>query len=56
MNDIVRDENMDLYRQALRESTGEDQRRVLLILLRLLVAEEAAFSPNPRENLPLGRE
>ncbi|KIZ47891.1 MULTISPECIES: hypothetical protein [Rhodopseudomonas] len=40
VEDLIRDENMKLYRRLLSESTDEEQRRVLLVLLRLLVAEQ----------------
>jgi hypothetical protein len=45
MQDFIRDENLKLYRRALAQSTDEEQRKVLLVLLRLLVAEQAASAP-----------
>jgi hypothetical protein len=42
---FIRDENIKLYRSALAECSDEDKRRVLLVLLQLLVVEEAASRP-----------
>jgi hypothetical protein len=41
MQDFIRDENIKLYRTALSGCTDEEQRRVLLVLLRLLIIEQA---------------
>jgi hypothetical protein len=46
MQDFIRDENIKLYRKTLASCTVEDQRRVLMVLLRLLAAEQAAQSTN----------
>jgi hypothetical protein len=43
MDDFIRRENVKLYRKALSESSDGEQRKVLLMLLRLLLAEEAAL-------------
>jgi hypothetical protein len=45
MQDFIRDENLKLYRRALAESSDEEQRKVLMVLLQLLVAEQAAVAP-----------
>jgi hypothetical protein len=42
MDDFIRTENLKLYRRALVESTDHEQRRVLVVLVRLLLVEEAA--------------
>jgi hypothetical protein len=44
MQDFIRDENIKLYRTALVACSVEDQRRVLLLLLRLLLTEQAERS------------
>jgi hypothetical protein len=49
MQDFIRDENMRLYRSALAQSTDEEQRKVLLVLLRLLVVEQAAIASRPEQ-------
>jgi hypothetical protein len=49
VDDFVRDENLKLYRRALSESSDQDQRRVLLVLLRLLLLEQAAHASAPTE-------
>jgi hypothetical protein len=49
MDDFNRNENLALYRQALTESSDQDQRRVLLVLLRLLLLEQAADLSRPLE-------
>jgi hypothetical protein len=48
MQKFIRDENLKLYRAALAQSTDEDQRRVLLALLRLLAIEQAATAISPK--------
>jgi hypothetical protein len=58
MQDFIRDENLKLYRRALAESSDEEQRKVLLVLLRLLVAEQVASVPplkqiEPENYLPI---
>jgi hypothetical protein len=50
MQDFIREENLKLYRRALANSTDAEQRKVLLVLLQLLVAERAAATLGP--NLP----
>ncbi|WP_322517627.1 hypothetical protein SR870_08985 [Rhodopseudomonas palustris] len=52
MQDFIRDENLKLYRAALARSTDEDQRRVLLILLGLLVDEQAKPASRPKQSAP----
>jgi hypothetical protein len=47
MENFVREENLRLYRRALLESSDEVQRRVLVILLRLLM-EYLSQIPMPR--------
>jgi hypothetical protein len=49
MDDFIRTENLKLYRRALVESTDSEQRQVLLVLLRLLVAEGSSPSTNGAE-------
>ncbi|NVN88115.1 MAG: hypothetical protein HXX15_18705 [Rhodopseudomonas sp.] len=49
MQDFIREENLKLYRRALVESTDEEQRKVLLVLLRLLVLEQAAMAPRSQQ-------
>jgi hypothetical protein len=50
VQDFIRDENLKLYRRALAESTDEEQRKVLMVLLQLLVAEQTASAP-PRKQI-----
>jgi hypothetical protein len=45
MDNCVENENLKLYRRLLSESTEEEPRKVLLVLLRLLVQEQDLFSP-----------
>ena len=52
MQDFIRDENLKLYRAALARSTDEEQRKVLLVLLRLLVAEQTSPARGPDESAP----
>ncbi|MBB1092018.1 hypothetical protein [Rhodopseudomonas pseudopalustris] len=52
MPDFIRDENLKLYRAALAQSTDEEQRRVLLVLLRLLVVEQAETASRPKQFAP----
>jgi hypothetical protein len=40
LQDFIRDQNIKLYCRALAESTDDEQRRVLLVLLQLLVTEQ----------------
>jgi hypothetical protein len=49
MDDFYRDDVLTLYRRALTESSDQDQRRVLLVLLRLLLLEQSAELPRPTE-------
>lgn len=56
METFIRNENMKLYRRALAESADEDQRRVLLALLKVLGDEQAAAVPDrkaPPAEMPL---
>jgi hypothetical protein len=46
MDNCVENENLKLYRRLLSENTDEEQRKVLLVLLRLLVQEQDLFSPH----------
>jgi len=52
MQDFIRNENMKLYRAALARSTDDDQRRVLLAMLRLLVVEQAVPASRPKRSVP----
>jgi hypothetical protein len=52
MDDFIRAENLKLYRRALAESPDAEQRRVLLVLLRLLLAEEEAAHREKAEGSP----
>jgi hypothetical protein len=44
---FIRSENIKLYRSALTQSADSEQRRVLTVLLRVLLAEERAESVQP---------
>lgn len=44
MQNFIRNENLKLYRRALAESSDEEQRQVIKLLLRLLIVEEAALA------------
>jgi hypothetical protein len=46
MEDVLLEENIRLFRRALAEASEEEQRRVLLVLLQLLVAEKTPI-PTP---------
>jgi hypothetical protein len=48
MQDFIRNENLKLYRRALAESSDEEQRQVIKLLLRLLIVEEAALARCPK--------
>jgi hypothetical protein len=52
MQDFIRDENLKLYRAALARSTDEEQRKVLLVLLRLLLAEKTSPARVSVESTP----
>jgi hypothetical protein len=45
VQNFIRDENLKLYRQALIDCTNDDQRQVLLNLVRLLVKEQVPEAP-----------
>jgi hypothetical protein len=47
---FIRNENLKLYRRALDASPTEEQRRVLLALVRLLVIEQATNTAHPMES------
>jgi hypothetical protein len=44
MQDFILDEDLKVYRAALSKSTDEEKRRVLLVLLQLLVAEQSGIA------------
>jgi hypothetical protein len=54
---FIRNENLKLYRRALAASTDDEQRRVLLALLKVLVIEQATAALeqlDPKSKSPLG--
>jgi hypothetical protein len=52
MQDFIRDENIKLYRRALAEGADDEQRKVLLVLLQVLVVEQAALASQRNEIAP----
>jgi hypothetical protein len=52
LQDFIRDQNIKLYRRALAESSNDEQRRVLLALLQLLVTEETALARHRQHDKP----